>query len=109
MPWSELVRSSRVTSPIARSWRATRPARSESCPPNRSSECARASNASPEHRQVSKTILITNIGLLHRSGTEVVVEQLADGLRRRGHRPILFAPYLGPLAESMRERGFLVI
>jgi len=58
---------------------------------------------------VSKTILITNIGLLHRSGTEVVVEQLADGLRRRGHRPILFAPYLGPLAESMRERGFLVI
>lgn len=58
---------------------------------------------------MSKTILITNIGLLHRSGTEVVVEQLADGLRRRGHRPIMFAPYLGPLAESMRARGFLVI
>ena len=58
---------------------------------------------------MSKTILITNIGLLHRSGTEVVVEQLADGLRRRGYRPILFAPYLGPLAESMRARGFLVI
>jgi hypothetical protein len=57
---------------------------------------------------VSKTVLITNIGLCYRSGTEVVVEQLADGLRRRGHRPILFASLLGPLAEAMRGRGHLV-
>ncbi|MEA2994944.1 MAG: hypothetical protein QOG74_493 [Alphaproteobacteria bacterium] len=57
---------------------------------------------------MSKTVLITNIGLCYRSGTEVVVEQLADGLRRRGHRPILFASLLGPLAEAMRGRGHLV-
>ena len=57
---------------------------------------------------MSKTVLITNIALCYRSGTEVVVEQLADGLRRRGHRPILFASLLGPLAEAMRGRGHLV-
>jgi Glycosyltransferase Family 4 len=57
---------------------------------------------------VPRTVLITNIGLCYRSGTEVVVEQLADGLRRRGHRPLLFAPLLGPLAEAMRARGHLV-
>lgn len=58
---------------------------------------------------MSWTILITNIILSGRSGTEVVVEQLADGLRRRGHRPVLFAPQLGPLAEEMRARGHFVI
>ena len=57
---------------------------------------------------MSRTVLITNIALYHRSGTEVVVEQLADGLRRRGHRPIVFAPLLGSLAEEMRARGHLV-
>ena len=53
---------------------------------------------------MSKTVLITNIALCYRTGTEVVVEQLADGLRRRGHRPILFASLLGPLAEAMRGK-----
>ncbi len=57
---------------------------------------------------MSLTILITNIVLANRSGTEVVVEQLADGLRRRGHRPVLFAQTLGPLAERMRDRGHIV-
>jgi hypothetical protein len=57
---------------------------------------------------VPKTILITNIILASRTGTEVVVEQLADGLRRRGYRPILFAPQLGLLAERIRERGHFV-
>jgi hypothetical protein len=52
---------------------------------------------------------MTNIILANRSGTEVVVEQLADGLRRRGHRPVIFATALGPLAEQMRVRGHLVI
>ena len=54
------------------------------------------------------TILLTNIVLAGRSGTEVVVEQLADGLRRRGHRPVVYAPQLGPLAEAMRARGHIV-
>ncbi len=58
---------------------------------------------------MSLTILLTNIALVARSGTEVVVEQLADGLRRRGHRPVVYAQQLGPLAEEMRRRGHLVI
>ncbi len=57
---------------------------------------------------MSLTVLITNIVLANRSGTEVVVEQLADGLRRRGHRPVMFAQTLGPLAERMRNRGHIV-
>jgi hypothetical protein len=55
------------------------------------------------------TILITNIALFTRSGTEVVAEQLSDGLRRRGHKPILFAPLLGNLAAKMRARGHIVV
>lgn len=55
------------------------------------------------------TVLITNIALWGRSGTEVVVEQLADGLRRRGHRPVMFAPALGHLAEEMLARGHYVV
>lgn len=58
---------------------------------------------------MSLTILMTNIVLVGRSGTEVVTEQLADALRRRGHRPILFTPWLGPLAEQMRQRGHVVV
>lgn len=55
------------------------------------------------------TILMTNVILLGRTGTEVATEQMADGLRRRGHRPILFTPSPGPLAEQMRRRGHLVV
>lgn len=58
---------------------------------------------------MSLTILMTNIILVGRSGTEVATEQLADGLRRRGHRPILFTQWLGPLAEQMRQRGHVVV
>lgn len=34
-------------------------------------------------------VLITNIVLAMRTGTEMVVEQLADWLRRQGHAPVL--------------------
>ncbi|PZW50979.1 glycosyl transferase family 4 [Humitalea rosea] len=56
-----------------------------------------------------RTILFTNIMLTGRSGTEVVTEQLAEGLRRRGHRPVLYTPHPGALAEHLRWRGHLVI
>ncbi len=54
-------------------------------------------------------VLLTNIVLAGRTGTEVVVEQLADGLRRRGHRPMVFTPQPGPLAAQMRARGHFVV
>ena len=53
-------------------------------------------------------ILITNIMLAMRTGTEVFVEQLADWLRQQGHTPVLYAPLIGPLGEEMRRRGHRV-
>jgi hypothetical protein len=58
---------------------------------------------------MSITVLITNLVLSGRSGTEVVAEQLADGLRRAGHRPILYTARRGPLAQAMAFRGHIVI
>ncbi len=53
-------------------------------------------------------ILITNIMLAMRSGTELFVEHLADWLRQQGHTPVLYAPLIGPLGEEMRRRGHRV-
>jgi Glycosyltransferase Family 4 len=56
------------------------------------------------------TVLITNIAFAFRSGTEIVVDQIARGLSRRGHRPIVFAPYVaGALAEELRRNGIAVV
>jgi Glycosyltransferase Family 4 len=56
-----------------------------------------------------RTILITNILLSDLGGTEVVVRDLALGLLRRGHRPIVYSPTLGHLAEEIAARGVSVI
>ncbi|MBR0659124.1 glycosyltransferase [Neoroseomonas oryzicola] len=50
-------------------------------------------------------ILLTNIMVATRSGTEIFIEQLADWFRRAGHTPIVYAPLVGPLGEAMRSRG----
>src|SRR5437879_2486638 len=55
------------------------------------------------------TILITNIWLANRAGSEVVVRDLAIGLLRRGHRPIVYSPTLGEMADEIAERGIVVI
>lgn len=54
-------------------------------------------------------VLITNLFVKNYSGSENVVELLAEGLRRAGHQPVLFAPELGEQAQSMRQRGFRVV
>lgn len=54
-------------------------------------------------------VLITNLYLANNSGSEVVVELLADGLRRAGHLPMVLAPTLGPQADRMRVRGHVVV
>jgi glycosyltransferase involved in cell wall biosynthesis len=56
-----------------------------------------------------RSVLLTNIVLAHRSGTEVVTEQLADGLRRRGHEVMIFTQMIGPLGAAMRARGHVVV
>jgi hypothetical protein len=56
------------------------------------------------------TVLITNIAFAFRSGSEIVVELIARGLFRRGHRPIVFAPWLGgSLPDELRRSGIAVV
>jgi Glycosyltransferase Family 4 len=50
-------------------------------------------------------VLITNMWLDSRGGTESVVRDLAAGLLARGHRPIVYSPLLGKVAEEIRQRG----
>lgn len=54
-------------------------------------------------------ILITNLFVANFSGSETVVELLADALRRAGHAPMIFAPTLGPQAARMQARGHIVV
>ena len=54
-------------------------------------------------------VLITNLFVSYNSGTEAVVELLADGLRRCGHQTMLLAPTLGEMADRMRLRGHHVV
>ena len=45
-------------------------------------------------------ILITNLKLEGRTGTELFVCDLARGLLEAGHRPVLYSPRLGKLAAE---------
>jgi glycosyltransferase involved in cell wall biosynthesis len=54
-------------------------------------------------------VLITNLFVAKYSGSETVVELLADALSRAGHAPMIFAPALGPQAERMQARGHIVV
>ena len=54
------------------------------------------------------TVLIANIYLTGRSGTEIVTREVAFALMRAGHRPIVYAPGLGPIAVEIRARGIPV-
>jgi glycosyltransferase involved in cell wall biosynthesis len=53
-------------------------------------------------------ILITNISLIGRSGTEVVTIELARGLAARGHQTVVFAPFLGESASILLADGIAV-
>jgi Glycosyltransferase Family 4 len=53
--------------------------------------------------------LITNLFVANFSGSETVVELLADALTRAGHTPMIFAPTLGPQAARMQAHGHIVV
>ena len=58
------------------------------------------------HKPMTKqslSVLIANITMSGRSGTEVVTRMLAEGLLRRGHRPMVYTSSLGPLAHELRS------
>ncbi len=54
-------------------------------------------------------ILITNATLASLTGTETYVRDLALGLLRKGHTPIVYAPELGELAWELRNATIPVI
>ena len=56
----------------------------------------------------SVRVLITNLVLLGRSGSEMYVQDLALGLSKRGHTPIVYSPRLGTLAQELRVAGIAV-
>jgi hypothetical protein len=53
-------------------------------------------------------VLITNLQLSGRNGTEIVTRDLALGLRRLGHRPIILTQTDGPIATELRDASIPV-
>jgi hypothetical protein len=62
-----------------------------------------------EAAMVPLRILITNITLATRTGTETYVRDLAVGLLRRGHHPIVYSPELGEIAREMEAATVPVV
>src|SRR2546423_10851923 len=54
-------------------------------------------------------ILIANATLASLTGTETYVRDLAVGLLRRGHTPIVYAPELGGIASELRQATVPVV
>jgi len=54
-------------------------------------------------------VLITNTSLSGRSGTECHVRDLASGLLRRGHAPVVYSTYLGAMATELQEATIPVV
>ncbi|MCA9260843.1 MAG: glycosyltransferase [Planctomycetales bacterium] len=54
-------------------------------------------------------ILLANVQLSGRSGTELYVFDLAIEFTRLGHLPTVYSPHLGPLAAELRERAVPVV
>lgn len=54
------------------------------------------------------SVLITNVSLEGPSGTTILVRDFAIGLRRLGHEPIVYSPYLGDVAEEIRAASIPV-
>ena len=54
-------------------------------------------------------VLLTNRILAHRTGTELYIRDVALGLLRRGHRPVVYSPHLGPMATEIRGHTIPVV
>jgi hypothetical protein len=54
-------------------------------------------------------ILITSFSCATRTGVEVYVRDLAIGLQKRGHVPIIYSPHLGELAQELRTLTIQVV
>lgn len=54
-------------------------------------------------------VLIVNATLASLTGTETYVRDLALGLLRKGHAPVVYAPELGEIARELREKTIPVV
>lgn len=54
-------------------------------------------------------VLITNIQMVGRSGTEMYVHDLARALIRFGHSPVVYSPQIGPLAKTLAQNSVPVV
>lgn len=54
-------------------------------------------------------VLLTNHALVHRAGSETSVQELACGLLERGHRPAVYSPLLGGVADALVAAGVPVV
>src|SRR5436190_15954581 len=54
-------------------------------------------------------VLLTNLSLSSRSGTECYVRDVVLGLRRLGHVPMVYSPLCGEPAQELREQGVEVV
>lgn len=54
-------------------------------------------------------ILITNVFLDVRGGTQLYVAELAEALLRRGHHPVVYSTILGPVAAELLARTVPVV
>lgn len=57
----------------------------------------------------SLTVLLTNLRLEGGTGTELYVRDIAYGLLAKGHRPVIYSPRLGKLAQQIRAETVPVI
>ncbi len=54
-------------------------------------------------------ILIANVAMIGRTGTETMVRDLALGLRGLGHAPMVYSPRLGEIAAEIAAAGVPVV
>ena len=60
-------------------------------------------------RESPLRILLTNITLSERTGTEIVTRNAAMALSRRGHKCVVYCPALGEIADELRVFGIPVV
>jgi hypothetical protein len=54
-------------------------------------------------------ILLTNVQLNGRTGTEIVVRDLALGLRDLGHTPLIYSPKRGVMFDELAQAGITIV
>lgn len=62
----------------------------------------------PVARPTTRTVLITNVQLNARTGTETAVRDLALALARAGHRPHVYTPAPGTVSDEIKGHGIPV-